>query len=47
MVTYQVIEETLEILEMGSYTTFGICVYQKAGDDPKQLSHVPDVFLHR
>ena len=47
MVTYQVIEETLEILEIGSYTTFGICVYQKAGDDPKQLSHVPDVFLHR
>lgn len=47
MVTYQVIEEILEISEIGSYTTFGICAYQKAGDDPKQLSHVPDVFLHR
>ena len=47
MVIYQVIEEILEISEIGSYTTFGICAYQKAGDDPKQLFHVPDVFLHR
>ena len=44
MVIYQVIEEILEISEIGSYTAFGICAYQKAGDDPKQLSHVPDVF---
>ena len=47
MVIYQVIEEILEISEIGSYTTFGICAYQKAGDDPQQLSHVQDVFLHR
>lgn len=47
MVIYQVIEEILEISEIGSYTAFAICAYQKAGDDPKQLSHVPDVFLHR
>ena len=42
MVIYQVIEEILEISEIGSYTAFGICAYQKAGDDPKQLSHVPE-----
>ena len=47
MIVYQILQETLWNPEIGNYTTYAVCAYERQNGNNVLLSYTSDVFLNK